>query len=321
MMNNTIPNNSIIDRQVNIKLPDKEKLCSLTFEAKLKYMDELRIYYPKLNQILNLIEECHQSSNFFERPLCMRISGPSGSGKTTIIKIHHKRYPDINTPAGIEKPVLYSRIPCPAYIGGLASKLLYDLGDPFYLKSGKIILNTQRLYKLLKACKVKIIFLDEVQHLVDRNSQKLLRDSSDWFKELIDETSIPIVFLGMPDSNKIFIENEQLSNRVRLVENLQPFAYDDIYRKFLYLYDLSLPLRDLSDFADPNTSKRLFIASKGLLKNIHDLILESTNIAIRNNSTRITMPMLATAYEKVLYNTLETNPFSPEYALDNNNYL
>lgn len=315
-MNNTVSSNKLSEKQINIKLPDKEKICSLSYEEKLKYMDELRIYYPKLNQVLSLVEECQQSTDLYERPLCMRISGPSGSGKTTIVKIHHKKYPDIDTPTGVEKTVLYSRIPCPAYIGGLASKILYDLGDPFYAKSSRMTLRTQRLYKLLKACKVKIIFLDEVQHLVDRNSQKLLRDSSDWFKELIDETNISVIFLGMPDSNKIFIENEQLSNRVRLVESIQPFAYDDIFRKFLYLFDLSLPLKDLSGFANPDLSKRIHKSTNGLIKNIRDLIVESAKFAILNNSNRITMPMLAQSYDKILSSRLDKNPFSPGFEIN-----
>lgn len=310
-MNNSMASNKLNEKQLNIKLPDKEKICSLSYKAKLKYTDELRIYYPRLNQILNLVEECHQSAYLYERPLCMRISGPSGSGKSEIVKIHSKKYPDIDTLEGIEKTVLYSIIPCPAYIGGLSSKLLHDLGDPFYAKSGRITLHTQRLYNLLKACKVRIIFLDEVQHLVDRNSQKLLRDSSDWFKELIDETNIPIIFLGMPDSNKIFIENEQLSNRVRIVENIGNFNYDDTFRKFLYLYDLYLPLPGLSGLANPDESKRVFLATKGLMKHVHDLIVESIKYALDTRSQRITMPMLAKAFDKILSSEADINPFLP----------
>lgn len=314
-MNSTATNHSINDRQNNLELPDKEKIIVLTPNEKLKYMDELRIHYPKMNQILKKVEECHNSTTIAERPLCMRVSGPSGSGKTTIVSIYKKKYPEVNTSTGSEIPVLYSRIPCPAYIGGLASKLLHDLGDPFYAKSTRITLQTQRLYNLLKACKVKIIFLDEVQHLVDRNSHKLLRDSSDWFKELIDETKIPVVFLGMPDSNKIFIENEQLLNRVRLEENIEPFNYDDTFRKFLYLFDLSLPLVELSGLADIEISKRIFLSTKGVMKNIRDLIIEGASIAISYSSNHITIPMFAKAHDKILYHITDCNPFSPGFEL------
>jgi len=171
--NNQNRNNS------NFELPDKDKIMSLSNLEKKIYLEELIITYPKFNEALQKVGECFESTGTSKRPLCMRISGPSGSGKSTVMETFMKRHPIIETPNGIEKPVLYSRIPCPAYIGGLASKLLHDLGDPFYAKPMKITLSTQRLYHLLKECNVKIIFLDEVQHLVDRNSQKLLRYSSD----------------------------------------------------------------------------------------------------------------------------------------------
>jgi len=306
MSDNKLKSNS----KANLNI-DKERILSLQFTDKVRYLDELVIFHPKLNQILNYVEDCHNSVQVFDRPQCMRIDGPSGVGKTTIYNIHKRKYPDISDSGGEHKNVLYSRIPCPAYIGGLASKLLYDLGDPFYHKRNNITITTHRLYDLLKACNVKIIFLDEVQHLVDRNSQKLIRDSSDWFKELIDETKIPVIFLGMPDSKRIFIENEQLANRVRITESISPFKYDEMYRKILIIYDQLLPFKELSGFADPDMSRRIYLGSKGLMKNIHDLITESSIIALQNDSSRITMPMLFKAYNKIFYTNFEDNPFAP----------
>lgn len=306
MSDNKLKSNS----KANLNI-DKERILSLQLTDKIRYLDELIIFHPKLNQILNYVEECHNSVQVFNRPQCMRIDGPSGVGKTTIYNLHKRKYPDVSDSDGEHKSVLYSRIPCPAYIGGLAANLLYDLGDPFYHKHSNITITTHRLYDLLKACGVKIIFLDEVQHLVDRNSQKLIRDSSDWFKELIDETKIPVIFLGMPDSKRIFNENEQLANRVRISESIAPFKYDEVYRKILILYDQLLPFESLSGFMDPDMSRRVYLASKGLIKNIHDLIKESAIDALKNNSSRITMPMLFNAYTKLFYDKFEDNPFAP----------
>jgi len=289
--------------------PDKSKILSLSPSEKIKYTDSIRISYPKLQEMLSLVADCHNSSKTQARATCMRVSGVSGTGKSNLYEIYSKKYPVVNDINGTNIPVLYSRIPCPAYIGGLPSQLLYDLGDPFYNKSKTIILQTKRLYNLLKACKVEIIFLDEVQHLVDRNSHKLLSDSSDWFKELIDETRIPIVFLGIPDSDKIFIENEQLSKRVRIVKTTKEFDNDDTFRKFLYLYDLVLPLEESSTLADSDMCCRLYNSTKGNVKNIHDLLVESVTIAIANNASRITMPMLAKAHNKILYDQSVKNPF------------
>jgi Cdc6-related protein, AAA superfamily ATPase len=305
-------NQNNLEKSLDLNI-DKERILSLTFEEKLQYLSNLTLFYPKLNQILEQVEECQSSAQMLKRPLCMRITGVPGSGKTKISEIHKNKYPDYSTADGDEKSVLYSRIPCPAYIGGLASKILNDLGDPFYFKHSSISIATQRLYALLKACKVKIIFLDEMQHLVDRNSQKLLRDSSDWFKELIDETGIPVIFLGCPDSNKIFLENDQLANRVRIVENINPFKHDEeAFKVILHLFDKRIPLKESSDLAVPDLRRRIYVATKGLMKPMHDLIIHSTIYALQSKSTRITLDMLSKAYDKLFYDHLKDNPFESD---------
>jgi len=294
----------------------KEKVCSLSISDKIRYLDDLRIYYPIMNSALKKIEECQLSTFFLKKPICLSIIGPSGSGKTTLMEIHRRKYPDRETPEGIYKSILYSRIPCPARIGSLPSKMLHDIGDPFYAKRSNIALQTQRLYDLIKACEVKLIILDEVQHLVDRNSEKLIRDSSDWFKELIDSTNVPVVFIGMPDSRKIFIENKQLANRVQLYEELRCFEYNDEFRKILYLFDINLPFVELSQLAQKDISKRIHIATNGLMKHVRDLIIESAIIAINNQQKKITLPILAASFNKILYYNNDQNPFSPGFELN-----
>jgi uncharacterized protein (UPF0216 family) len=308
-MNQTAAKYNPQQKVSNFSQPDKSMILSLSPSEKNKYADSIIISYPKLQEMLSLVADCHNSTKTQVRPTCMRVSGESGTGKSILYKIYSKKYPVANDINGTNIPVLYSRIPCPAYIGGLPPQLLYALGDPFYNKTKTNILQTKRLYNLLRECKVEIIFLDEVQHLVDRNSHKLLRDSSDWFKELIDETGIPIIFLGISDSNKIFIENEQLNKRVRYVQTTMEFDNDDTFRKFLYLYDLALPLEESSSLADSDMCCRLFNSTKGNIKNIHDLLVEGVKIAIDNNATRITMPMFAKAHNKILYNQSTKNPF------------
>lgn len=313
MVNQPLKNTEI--QQSSFPNYNKEKLSNLSIIDKLRYLDNLRINYPKMNEALRKIEECQKSTLSFKKPKCISIIGPSGSGKTTLIEVYRKKYPDISKDEYTKKTIFYSRIPCPARIGSLPVKMLHDLGDPFYDKRSKIVIQTQRLYDLIKRCEVELIVLDEVQHLVDRNSEKLIRDSSDWFKELIDATNIPIVFLGMPDSRKIFIENEQLANRAQLYEELSPFEYDDVFLKVLYLFDSNLPLKEMSQLAQSDMSRRIFLATRGLMKNIRDLIVEATILAINTNHDRITMPILAESFNKMLYFNYDKNPFLPGFEL------
>ena len=121
--------------------------------------------------------------------------------------------------------------------------------DPFWAKRyPNIGIMTFRLYELLYTCKVQLIIIDETQQLVDRDSKKLIRESADWFKDLINITKIPVAFLGLPESSNIFIENEQLSGRVLLRETVEPFHYDDKgFRSFLHVFDGELPFENSSD--------------------------------------------------------------------------
>ena len=53
------------------------------------------------------------------------------------------------------------------------------------------------------AGQTELILLDELNHLFDRDSEKLLKTASDWLKCLILETKIPIVAFGLPSSEFI----------------------------------------------------------------------------------------------------------------------
>lgn len=309
-------NTQISNENTKSKTKDfKEEVLGLSLSNKIKFLNDLKVAYPKMRSILDTVEECQDSTKLSTKPKCLSIIGPSGSGKTTLMEIHKKNYPDIDTFEGVTKNILYSRIPCPARIGSLPTKLLYDLGDPFYSKKSSIAIQTQRLYNLLASCNVKLIILDEVQHLVDRNSEKLIRDSSDWFKELIDNCRIPVIFLGMPESKRIFVENQQLANRVSYYEELEPFKYDNTFRVLLNYFDESLPFPYVSGLAQQDISIRIHIATKGLMKHIRDLIVESSILALKHEHDRITMPILAKTFDKILSNVNEKNPFLPGFEL------
>ena len=62
---------------------------------------------------------------------------------------------------------------------------------------------------------MRLIILDEFQHFVDKDSWRVLKNVSDWLKNLIDETEVPIVLIGMPYAVEILDApgNEQLQRR------------------------------------------------------------------------------------------------------------
>lgn len=226
-------------------LDDRKKvLLDSSVEKKIEYVKELEIIYPTMNEILEVFTECHSSYNNSGVPDCCSVVGDSRVGKSTIAKHYKRLYPDLHDKNGVIKPVLISIVPCPAFIGSLVVRLLKDLGDPFYSKRDSVGRNTERLYNLLIDCKVQLLILEEVQHLVDRDNHKLIRTSADWFKDLIENTHIPIAFMGLPESRNIFKENEQLNGRVLRRNEIHPFEHGNKnFRVVLNMLDNELPFR------------------------------------------------------------------------------
>lgn len=295
---------------------NRYKLLSMTVDEKEEYVDKMVIVYPLMKEILSEIEECRKSSNRLSEVKSMFISGGSRYGKTVITRVYMRNYPDIVTEEATFKPVLYVKVPAPAYLGALKSAVLKYLGDPFYDKVLRGYQIDARIANLLEKCKVRLIILDEFQHLVEGNRHKVLVDSSDWFKNLIDDCGISVVFTGLPYGERVLTENEQLGNRVKIRRTLKPFEFGDKdFRSLLNQFDLQLPLAEKSDLAQEGNWQRIYLATGGIIGFVKCLLTEATKLAAMKNLSCINDEILYKAYNNKLYYISSDNPFSPTYNL------
>jgi len=308
MSNNSV---AIIEKSPNSNIKKKEVL-NLSKEEKLKYFDDLVIVYPQMKEILSSIEDCKNSTKYSSQPECLSLVGPYRCGKTTIIETYTEKFPDILTEEGTIKPILYCSVPCPATSNGLVSALLEGMGDPFYYKRSTIYFKKSRLKDFLRKCNVELIILDEVQHLIDSNRRKLIRETADWFKLLITETNIPVIFVGLEYALQVFEENKQLGSRVLNRYQMKPFGDNDkSFRILLHCFDKSLPLKNLSNLENDEISKYILTATQGRLGYLKVLLKEALKIAIDENYNHITIPILSKSYENKLKHLCGPNPFLP----------
>jgi hypothetical protein len=295
---------------------NKYKLLSLTADEKEEYVDKMVIIYPLMKQILADIDECKNSSNRLNEIKSMFISGGSRYGKTVITKVYMRSNPDVVEEEVTLKPVLYVKVPAPAYTGSLKSAVLKYLGDPFYDKILRGYQVDSRIAKMLEKCGVKLIILDEFQHLVEGNRHKVLIDSSDWFKNLIDDCGISVVFTGLPYAEQVLTQNEQLGNRVKIRRPLKPFDFNDnCFRNLLNQFDTQLPLEQKSNLAQDGNWQRIYLATGGIIGFVKALLTESTKLAAIEKLPCIDDEILYKAYNNKLYYTSSDNPFSPTYNL------
>lgn len=288
---------------------------AMSVQERRKLVENIFIIYPKLKQIIEKISECHQGSKDAPEPKCLFITGMAGCGKTTIARHYESLYPRQETEGGTVSPVLSSTIFSPATVKGLSTGLLYSLGDPL-ADRGSITSQTTRLYKLVRKCGVELIILDEFQHLIDRDSDKVLKVASDWLKNLLNYTGVPVVLIGMPSSVRILRDNEQLKRRFSARKDLLPFGWETADRqadfiRFLKTLEKMLPLKEPSRLYSFETAFRIFCASGGVISNIMKIVRKAALLALERSQESISLDLLAIAYEDEIASVNPTyeNPF------------
>lgn len=292
----------------------KKPFSTLSFSEKLYIVNNIYILYPRCKEILSAIDDCHHLSNLKDEPECLFLNGATGAGKTTLIKSYEQKYPRRETPGGTVVPVLSVTIPTPATVKSVVTKLLWELGDPAYDK-GTTSSQTIRLIGLMKDCGVELVFLDEFQHFIDRDSAKVLKTVSDWLKNLILDTKVPMILIGLPEAETVFQFNPQLSRRFATRYNLSPFSWSADggveFRTFLHAVETQLPLAEQSSLATEEMALRFYYASDGIVAYVMKLIRYGTNLALKQGQEKLDFNVLAHAFEKYVRADKPTkqNPF------------
>lgn len=283
-----------------------------------EHVKKIIIWHPSYQALFNEVKECHILSKGSSSPDSLFISGKTGVGKSTLLEEYTSHYPREVLEEYTRVPVLHVKIPVGATPKSVATTILDKLGDPNYDR-GTEINQTARLYKLFKKCQVEMIILDEFQHLIDKETQKVLKKASDWVKRFTEEIQIPVVLCGMPESEDIFGHNEQLDRRFCNKQELKAFSYNTgedqkEFRTFLYYVDQQLPFCNPSRLADPSMSERIFYISLGVPFYVMTLLQKATEYAVKHGQDQISDQYLSAAYNSIKRSTRPhaVNPFIEE---------
>lgn len=290
-------------------------------------VNEIYIVHPRLNKIFDSIAFAHENSADSAEPECLLVTGIPGVGKSEIIRMYMNDYPRINTSEGVEVPAFAAIVPKPTTIKSFGTSLLKSLGDPF-AERGTTTEITTRLAKFIKDCKVKIIFLDEFQHIPESADPDI---AADWLKVLIETTRVAVVLFGLPNAAEILEANEQLESRFSNRIYLEPFCWFDNnldkkviegkqkeFKRFLAAIDKELPFPELSDLDSDDIAPRIFYASDGVTRPMMRLIRRASYIALSEGRNSISLKDLETSYNLVLASrySAKQNPFNRDFNLD-----
>ncbi|MEZ8303611.1 TniB family NTP-binding protein [Vibrio splendidus] len=246
---------------------------------------------PSVTKILGYMDRCRELSDFESEPTCMMVFGASGVGKTTIIKKYLSQNKRDSEARGDVVPVLHIELPDNAKPVDAARELLLEMRDPLALYETDLARLTKRLTDLIPVIGVKLLIIDEFQHLVEERSNRVLTQVANWIKMILNKTKCPIVLFGMPYSKVVLKANSQLHGRFSIQFELRPFSYQNgegVFKTFLEHLDKALPFEKEVGLVEQGLQKKLYAFSQGNMRSLRNLIYQASVEAIDKQHETIT---------------------------------
>ncbi|MFT4850007.1 MAG: hypothetical protein ACI83B_002556 [Sediminicola sp.] len=248
---------------------------------------------------IEAIEDVHKT--FGPDPYGLIITANSGVGKTTILEGYEKIYEVAPSKTKSKKHVVLIDSPHKISTEMFASALLEKLGDPDPT-SGKPMAQLIRLKKYIVELEVEIVFVDEFQDMmpkagkIDENSRAVK-----FVKWLMNNLEIPIVLAGKPEVNDIrkFVDHAEtrFNNTFKLYEFNCNTPKDTKILKRYYKTRISKIPRDITHLNNPDTMKKLLLASHGINRTLCRIL--TTAIDKTKNNDCITDEVLEDAWLRV----------------------
>jgi hypothetical protein len=269
--------------------------------------DYVRAIHERLRDLIK--SECG-----VDEPDMVFIIGDPGVGKSRLLQRFMDDFPRVDHDTWTEVPVLHVLVPAKCSLSRLPGAMLQALGSPLWNK-GNEEARTFQLETLLQKCRVRLVILVEVNHLIDRGRERSHYLLADWIKLLSERTRIPFALAGIDRATVLLRVNEQLADRVREIIRIEPFGVgEDCSNQMaeaLAAFDGLLGgIRRISLTTD-STARMFAFATAGRLRKLRQMLVRSVEIASTMDEPRIDLGVLAAAFRTAVFKDApdSRNPF------------
>jgi len=152
--------------------------------------------------------------------------GPTQAGKSKMLRTIAEAYPATRVDGRLQVPVLYISLPSGIAPKDLPLCVIEGMGHRLDRKRRSVAELFTLMCELLARASVKVILIDEANHLVDTGHRIPGRQVGDWFKDLNERTNVTTVLAGIPRLEAILKGNEQLRSRALRAFRLMPYRWD-----------------------------------------------------------------------------------------------
>lgn len=295
-------------------------MAEINYESLACKLNETLAIHSSFEAALKEVRRAVTHAGRYDDPQVFVLLGESRSGKTRVLETIESENPSYRTPEGTIMPIVRIRVPKGATTNGVFSLILHAMGDRFTGRSTE----TDKLIRLLgfaEKLKVRVIVIDEFQHLV-RFNQRSEFDTADALKVLADVASVNLVVAGLSYARIVIDSNPQLAGRARNPITMKRFDWNDPDDRFEFIQVVSAfanelhPLR-FPDFNGEEWGFRWFCATGGLVGYVAKLFKETLDNAQDENSTKITMANLDAAHRSIFVRKASTlvRPFTADFTV------
>ena len=199
-----------------------------------------------------------------------------------------------------------------------ATDLLIALGDPDPGRGAQAEM-TRRIAEALTKAEYDLLIIDEVQRLIDADTDKVKRDVANWITGLLNRRLCPLLLVGELKAEWVFQDNRHLKGRTfgKVVQTPYDWAHEADRQEFcavLHLLEGKLGLPMKSGLGQMATAIRIYAYAGGLLGEAATLITHATVVARRQSRPCLTHDILAQAVDElgIVQRKEDSNPFRSE---------
>lgn len=275
----------------------------MTFQLNL--IDTVLVPHTAFNHATKRIEQCFKAAAEAHEPICLPLIGESRTGKTRALKNIEQKYPRARLDNGLNIPILRVKVPSKPTVKGLLEVLLHEVEDPLYNKDTETV-KTVRLLKLIQQTKTRIIMLDDLQHFYDRGSNKVLHHLADWLKNFMDESKVGFILSGLPSSQAVLDQNEQLAGRSMAPVLMPRFDWlvdkdRDEFVAILEAFQIGMAGIEMPSFVDEAIAFRFYCACGGLVGYLTKILRQAVWDAYFDERNHITLAHFSDAFKAAVW--------------------
>lgn len=277
---------------------DAAEWLSLSIKERVDWINRDRfILHPGARDALSSMKEV-QSRPYCIRPACLAIIGGTNEGKTAIT---NRFVRDLgNAPKTIfgsndEMPVVLVEMPPRATEPRVCLAIARALGLTGYANS-KSRLVSDHVYRALVAKKVNVLILMEFQHIspLPKCEREIVLD----MVKGISNQGVHVYAVGTENVRKLVAEDEQVANRMRVV-NVNGFKQGTDLMDFLHSLESFYPLPKPSYLSDERMMVKIYKKTNGITGEVVTLCNAAAVWAVRNGKDCITAEAFEKAFQPV----------------------